>query len=113
MFAQSYNGVCGCGIKYQFIDMIEKGMGKGDLSGIARDIQDAVDKAVEHREWEAEYMTLYLKFQEERDEGRAEGRAEVIRNMIKSGMPIDQIAKICNYELSDVKKIQDEMCASK
>ena len=45
-------------------------------SPLTDDLQEAVNKAVEHKEFEVEYMTWNLRLQDEREEGREEGLTE-------------------------------------
>lgn len=40
---------------------------------------------------------------------RAEGRAGIIKNMLASGMSPEQIAKCCQIDISEVKKVEAEM----
>lgn len=46
---------------------------KTKLSGLAKNIQDAIIEEKEVKRWEAEYMTLEMKLMDEREEGRLEG----------------------------------------
>lgn len=48
-----------------FLDFLKTGKGSSDLT---RQLEEAVEKAKNHEEWEVEYMTWYAKIQEEREE---------------------------------------------
>ncbi|MBP5553392.1 MAG: hypothetical protein J6X94_00820 [Lachnospiraceae bacterium] len=56
-----------------FLNLLQ---GKNSDAKLASEIQMAVDRAKEHKEWRTEYMTLALKLAEERAEGKAEGKTE-------------------------------------
>ena len=56
-----------------FFDYLKGRMPKDDL---CRKIDDSVRKAVEHKEWRDDYMTLLMKYKEIYAEGRQEGRQE-------------------------------------
>lgn len=92
-------------------DLLDLLLGKPVSKGVAGKIQEAVDQAIELKEWEVPYMTLEMKLREERAEGRAEGRAEealakgirVFASCIKRGISEQEAQVIA--ELSDEEVI--------
>ncbi len=59
-----------------FFDYLKGRMPKDDL---CRKIDDSVRKAVEHKEWRDDYMTLLMKYKEIYAEGRQEGENKLGR----------------------------------
>ena len=68
----------GCGTSFDFVLT-----GKGNSSFTHR-LEEAVESAKTHKEWEVEYMTLYAKIQEERDEAAIN---QLIKSLRKYNIP--------------------------
>ena len=62
-----------------FLDFILTGKGN---SSFTHRLEEAVNTAKAHKEWEVEYMTLYAKIQEEREEAAAEAAKEAAINQL-------------------------------
>lgn len=69
-----------------FLDYLQK---KGVNSSFTGKLQKAVDDAIEHKQWEVEYMTFNLKLIEEREEGRREGLTEGRREGLTEGRTME------------------------
>ncbi len=77
-----------------FLDFILTGKGN---SSFTHRLEQAVETARTHKEWEVEYMTLYAKIQEERDEAAEEAA-------------INQIIETCRkYHISEDNILNDIM----
>ena len=59
---------------------------------------------------EAETMQLFKE--EGRAEGREEGRAEMIKDMLKRGKTVEEIADFCDYPYEKVREISDRLNAT-
>ena len=59
---------------------------------------------------EAETMQLFKE--EGRAEGREEGRAEMIKDMLKRGKTVEEIADFCDYPYEQVREISDSLNVS-
>ena len=70
------------GLSQDFCAFLDYLHGRVSDNGLVREIEQEVEKARAHKEWEVEYMTWKAYEMDARREGRAEGRAEGI---IKSG----------------------------
>ena len=64
-----------------FLDFILTGKGN---SSFTHRLEQAVESAKAHKEWEVEYMTLYAKIQEERDEAAIN---QLIKSLRKYNIP--------------------------
>ena len=84
-------------------------------SDFTKDISDAVNNAIDHKEWRDEYMTFAMRLNEERASGRAEGRLEgraeehkdILERMIVNIMKRENISK----EEAEEKATCSENCA--
>lgn len=73
-----------------FLDFVLTGKGN---SSFTHRLEEAVESAKTHKEWEVEHMTLYAKIQEERDEAA-----------------INQIIETCRkYHISEANMLNDIM----
>lgn len=71
-----------------FLDFLSTGKTNSKLT---KEIQAAVDKAIENKEWEVDYMTMQMKIAEEREEAKIEERIEVLKEL---NYPNEQIVKM-------------------
>jgi len=102
------------GLSTELNELLDLLQGKSVQSGLAFNIQTAVETAVAHDEWRLEYMTLHMKIMEERMEAKAEGKAEglaeglriSVSRMLASGMTSEQVASILEIDLNLVKEIE-------
>ena len=80
-----------------FLDFILTGKGN---SSFTHRLEQAVESAKTHKEWEVEYMTLYAKIQEERDEAAINQLIETAREYNASD---DEIIKkiMTKFKLSE------------
>ena len=46
-----------------------------------------------------------------KEEGREEGRAEMIKDMLKRGKTVEEIADFCDYPYEKVREISDRLNA--
>ena len=69
-----------------FLKYLKNGVVQNELVQM---IENEVEKARKHEEWEVEYMTLFLRDQENYDRGREEGREEgrilMLVSLVKDG----------------------------
>ncbi len=76
-----------------------------------KELDRAVEKAKEHREWRTEYMRMTAWEQDVRAEGRAEGKLinliNQIRRKIAKGKTPEAIAEDLDEELEKVKRVYD------
>lgn len=67
-----------------------------------------VRKAVEHKEWRLEYMTLQQKYREEYEAGVQDGKAQGLQTtavrLFRMQMPVEQIAQAVGEETETVEK---------
>ena len=72
-------------------------------------MEQIVTQVKNREDWRREYMYLELALEKERQEGMAQGIAQerfnVIINMLKEGMPIDNIAKFTKYTKAQITEI--------
>ena len=59
-----------------------------------------------------EAETMQLCKEEGRAEGREEGRAEMIKDMLKRGKTVEEIADFCDYPYEKVREISDRLNAT-
>ena len=82
--------------------------GNPGKSNLVRSLDDAVQKARDHKEWRLEYMTLLMRDNQMREEGRKEGRMEVYRNLRKRGFSKKEAADLAEIPESVVEQEEQE-----
>ena len=75
-------------------------------------LDDLLQQAREHKQWEVEYMTLAMqyreKYKEGRAKGRAEGRVETLKGLIKAGAEKGMLLQV--YTEEEYSEAEAEMC---
>ena len=85
-----------------FLDFL---LGKKNNGRLSNELDRAVSKAREHKEWRHEYMTLNMKLAEEREEGRIEGRFdEVISSIVEGDYSLERGAEKLGMSIEELKE---------
>ncbi len=71
-----------------------------------RELDDAVNKAREHKEWRREYMNWLTWETDIREEARAEGRAEAIIELLEDRFHVPKDVKQTILSQTDLEKLQ-------
>lgn len=81
-----------------FLDFIKNNSAKSNLT---KKLKDAVDEAIEKKEWEVDYMTLAMKIVEEREDAEIE---RLIKASKKYNIPLNQIIEDIMSEFNLTKE---------
>lgn len=106
------------GIDVDFHAFLDYLKGKKQMeNSLVAEIEEAVKKARENKEWEVEYMSLQAFEMDIRREGRAEGRAEGIiksgrRHAFSDEVILEDIMAETGYDYAEAKKALEnyDMC---
>ena len=77
-----------------FLDYVA---GRGIKSDFIKELDEAVQKIKESKEWRLSYMTYELALMEREERGREEERLELIKNLLSVGTPIEYIIKATGW----------------
>lgn len=94
-----------------FLDYVNGNRVEGD--DFVEKLVEEVEHVKNNEEWRREYMTLYLRDQENIAKGKAEGEAKgeakerrkIIQSMLKNGLTIEQIIKICDVTKEEIEEL--------
>ena len=91
----------------EFLEYLKTGATKND--SFTSRLDDAVQRAREHKEWRKEYMLLLERDNENIEKGRAEERENQIKRQLKKGKSILDIADDTGYALEEVQAVADKL----
>ena len=89
-----------------FLDYVA---GRGIKGDFIKELDEAVQKVKESKEWRLSYMTYELALMEREERGREEERFELIKNLLTADTPLKYIIKATGWseeKLLEFKKSQ-------
>lgn len=90
-----------------FLDYVA---GRGIKSDFIKELDEAVQKIKESKEWRLSYMTYELALMEREElgekRGEEKGRFELVKNLLKVGTPIEYIAKATGWSKENLLDLQ-------
>lgn len=93
------------GLSKEMIGFLDFLQGKGHEGNLANKLNDAVETAIENKEWAVDYMTMLMKIQTEREDAAIEATIKSERRHGATDAEIISILKT-DYELSESDAVQ-------